>query len=132
MDQPEVKGPSKSFKIAKVVDEYTVILNRGSEDGVKPGQRFLVYHIGEEITDPDSNEFLGRLETVRGTGTVTYLQSKMATIRSDMRETRPTKVIRKSGSPWAVMYGNEETVETVPPRELPFDSPKVGDLAKPV
>ena len=74
---------TKSFKVVKVIDEFTLVINIGSDDEIEKGQRFLVYSISpDDIIDPDTNESLGKLEIVKGTGTVTHVQEKMATIES--------------------------------------------------
>lgn len=53
---------------AKVVmmKDGQVIINGGSETGVKAGERFMVYRTGEEMTDPDTGESLGAEETKIG------------------------------------------------------------------
>jgi curli biogenesis system outer membrane secretion channel CsgG len=53
---------------AKVVmmKDGQVIINGGSETGVKAGERFVVYRLGEEMTDPDTGESLGAEETKIG------------------------------------------------------------------
>ena len=42
------------------------IINAGSESGIKPGQRFLVFRAGEDLKDPDTGESLGAEETQVG------------------------------------------------------------------
>jgi curli biogenesis system outer membrane secretion channel CsgG len=53
---------------AKVVSvkEGEIIINSGSEAGVKVGDKFFIYHIGEEMKDPDTGESLGSEETKIG------------------------------------------------------------------
>lgn len=126
-----------SIKVANVRDEYTLILNKGSNDGIKPGQRFLIYSLGEEIIDPDTQKSLGKLEIVKGTGKVTHIQPTMATIRSDMK-TPPSKAIRriKRKDPFgglAGIFGTDEAIEeTLPTETVPFDEPAMNDIAKPI
>jgi curli biogenesis system outer membrane secretion channel CsgG len=52
-------------KIARV-DGGTLYLNVGSEAGVKEGDEFNVFRMGEPIKDPDSGEVLGQNETKVG------------------------------------------------------------------
>ncbi len=126
--------------VAKVVDEYTLVLNRGSNHGVKDGARFLIYGLGEDILDPETKEPLGRLEIVRGIGMVIHTQDTMCTVQSaKTRRPSPTiKTIKKDhrNSTWSLMLGSpaEETVEERQgePSMVPFDKPKVGDCAKPL
>jgi curli biogenesis system outer membrane secretion channel CsgG len=53
---------------AKVVmmKDGQVVINGGSETGVKAGERFVVYRAGEEMVDPDTGESLGSEETKIG------------------------------------------------------------------
>jgi len=53
---------------AKVVmmKDGEVIINGGSETGVKIGERFMIYRPGEEMIDPDTGESLGAEETKIG------------------------------------------------------------------
>jgi hypothetical protein len=48
-------------KIAKA-DGGTLYINAGSEAGVKEGDEFSVYRVGEQIKDPDTGEVLGANE----------------------------------------------------------------------
>ncbi|MDQ7052554.1 MAG: CsgG/HfaB family protein [candidate division KSB1 bacterium] len=40
-----------------------VVINAGASAGVKKGQRFVVFHPGEELIDPDTGLSLGSMET---------------------------------------------------------------------
>ncbi|MBU8812543.1 hypothetical protein KL953_27030 [Mycolicibacterium goodii] len=49
-------------QVALIEDDYTLVLNRGSEAGVTPGMVFAVHTDADEvITDPESGRELGRL-----------------------------------------------------------------------
>jgi hypothetical protein len=128
----------KLIKVAHIIDDYTLIINKGSENGINIGQRFLVFIIGEEIIDPESKESLGYLEIVKGTGKITHLQPKMATLSSDM-QSPPGRSIRKSNNqnsrPFDItkmLGGDMEVEEQLPPKPIAFKSPQVGDLVKKV
>jgi hypothetical protein len=124
------------IKIAMVVNDYTLVINRGRENGITVGQRLLVYTIGDDVIDPDTKESLGKLEVVKGTGRITHLQDKIATLSSDMKSP-PGRSIRKVGSDsshaWSAltMLGQAtEIEEQLPPEPIPFKSPSPGDLVK--
>lgn len=103
--------------VAEVVDEKTVVINRGSAHGVKEGQRFLLYKLsGKQIIDPKTNESLGELEVLKGIGRVTQVQERIAMVESDNHE---PVIPETSGA--ALQF-----------RVLPFTDPAIGDLAKPV
>lgn len=78
--------------VAEVRDRRTLVINRGSRDGVREGMKVLVYKESEEeVIDPETEEPLGRLEVVKGTGKVTHVQENMATIVSVTEDpTRPS------------------------------------------
>jgi len=112
--------------VAEVLDEKTVVINRGSVHGVKEGQRFLVYQLsGKQIIDPKTKEALGELEILKGIGIVTQVQDRIAKLESDNREPVMPETI---GSAAKVII----TGVALKWRVLPFTDPAVGDLAKPV
>jgi len=129
------------IKVAHIIDRYSLALNKGSADGIKVGQRFLIYSIGDEIKDPDTNASLGKLEIVKGTGKVTNLQDHIATIGSDMKES-PKRIIRRINTGRSYyqtalanalsMYNDPEVEELLPAERMPFDDPSIGDIAKPI
>lgn len=119
--------------IAKVIDSYDVVINKGSESGIKMDDKFLVYELSEdEIIDPESGDSLGRLEIVKGRGRVIHLQEKIATLRTDKTFPSTRTIRRKSPLSTLAMLGSEVVEEQGTPELDPFDDPKVGDKAKPV
>ncbi len=76
-------------QIARVVDESALIINRGTEHGVKAGMRFAVFAEVEEVTDPASGESLGNWELVKGLVAVAHVQAKMSVCAPAPREVTP-------------------------------------------
>lgn len=114
---------NKQLKVAHVIDQYTIAINAGSECGIQPGQRYLLYTLSsEEIFDPDTHESLGYLEIVKGSGKVTNVQKKMSTIKSDEYRIPTKKISRK----YSLIFEEIETGREL----LPFKSPCEGDLLK--
>jgi len=62
------QGGGEAAWEAKVVmmKDGQVIINGGAETGVKVGERFTIYRVGEEMIDPDTGESLGAEETKVG------------------------------------------------------------------
>jgi len=121
-----------TIKVAHVQNDFQVIINAGSMNGVNEGQRFQVYSIGEEIFDPDSGESLGSLEVIKGTGRVIHVQDKIATLASDM-VAPSSKIIRKSNSSFFRAIGEGWTEEkALPPAPVEFKDPTTGDLVRPI
>lgn len=121
-----------TIKVAHVENAFQVVINAGLLNGVKIGQRFQVFSIGEEIFDPDSGESLGSLEVIKGTGRVIHVQDKIATLESDMVEPG-TKIVRKSTTPFFRAIGEGWTEEkALPPAPAKFKSPRTGDFVRPI
>lgn len=120
----------KQLKVASVIDNYKVALNAGSNQGIKLGQRYMIYTLSnEEIIDPDTHESLGFLEIVKGTGKVIHVQEKLCTI-SSIEYKNLSKTIKRKSDRYSFFSDTYEE-ELQPEREqLPFDHPKVGDFVK--
>lgn len=122
---------NEKIVVVRVIDSYTLVLNKGSDHGVKKGDSFLVYFVEEQdIKDPVTGESLGNLEIVRGSGSVTHVQEKMCTIKSNRTESGGRIIRRSSSSAFAATMG--ETIEHPEKQAVPFDNPEVGDFAKPI
>ena len=67
-------------KVIQKLDDYRIVINKGRADGVTPNNRFLVYRLGKELFDPDTNESLGILELVCGEGKPEHIQEKITTL----------------------------------------------------
>lgn len=102
-------GDILTGKVLKVIDDYTLVINKGANDGVTPRCRFLIYHLGEEIFDSDTGEGLGELEIVCGEGYPEHIQERITTIKSSKQTVRSTKkVIKKGGFSLALGSTTEE------------------------
>ena len=66
-------------KIAQVLSESMVVINIGTAAGVKLGMAFVALAQGEEVTDPETGQVLGRWEAPKGYLRVTHVQDRMAT-----------------------------------------------------
>jgi hypothetical protein len=50
-------------RVAQLIDDRTLVINRGSQHGVRIGMRFAVLNPrGAEIIDPDSGDTIGSVE----------------------------------------------------------------------
>lgn len=122
-------------KVIKVVDDYQIVINRGSESGITLGSRFLIFGGGEELRDPDTGENLGMLEFVRGKAKVVHVQAKMSTLDSDEYSVTPGKkrVIKRQGGVWSFsgQAGTEEVTEGEERHKTELEA-TVGDYARPI
>ena len=125
-----ILSPKGTFpaKVVKVIDDYKLVMNRGEQNGIREGQRMMVYHISnEDIKDPNTGESLGFLELVKGTGRVIFVQDKISIIETDQKKTYRKRI---ENTPFALSSYKSEVVES---DELkPFDNAQVGDLVKPI
>ena len=125
-------------RIVKLVDNNTLVINKGLQDGVTTSDKFLIYGLDEELIDPDSGESLGALEVVRGRGRVTHLQARLATLSTYETVIYPgqKKVIKRDGrGVYSYLQGGPsvEEVEDGPTTEVvEFKNAQVGDYAKPI
>lgn len=108
-------------RIAQIIDDHRIVINKGREHGVRVGQRFLILAIGDEIFDPETEESLGQVEIVKGRGEVTHVQEKMATLQT----TETHEIRRKPSAFLALTQGAEVTHE---PKA--FIDPEIGDIAR--
>ena len=127
------KSDSKSILVAKVIDHYTLVINCGSNDGVKEGQRFLIYDVSqEEIKDPATGESLGHLESVKGIGKVTHLQDRLSTLVSVEEAEGERRIIKRRTPAYLMLGASEEEIITPAKGFLPFSDAKPGDRARPI
>ncbi|MGX8884024.1 hypothetical protein ACWWD9_12520 [Methylovorus sp. SPW-M1] len=124
-------------KVASVRDSYTIIISKGSEHGVKSGDKFLIVGLGEVIKDPDSGEDIEQLEIVRGKAIAKHVQNKVTTLESceyykssDVREIK--KVTTKTSGALSIFGPQDSVTESIKPGESmlqKFEGVKVGDFA---
>jgi hypothetical protein len=73
-------------KVAAIINELDLAINRGARDGVERGMRFEVLDPdGVEITDPDTGERLGEETAVKIVVKVTRAEDDYSVARSDER-----------------------------------------------
>jgi curli biogenesis system outer membrane secretion channel CsgG len=74
-------GPASGLegRIAKV-DGNRAWLNIGTTSGVKVGDKFAVFNVGDAIVDPDTGQSLGASEKETGAGAVTEVAERFAVI----------------------------------------------------
>lgn len=68
-------------KVAKILDDQTLILNVGSAAGVAQGMVFSVFAPVEDVKDPDTGKSLGQWEAVKGYVQATHPQEQLTVCR---------------------------------------------------
>lgn len=65
-------------KVAAILSEKEIILNRGTAHGVKPGMKFAILGSVEEIKDPDTGELLDTIHLAKGLVQAREVREKIA------------------------------------------------------
>ena len=55
----------KTIKVVKIINEYQVVINAGSNDLIRDGQYLEIFVKGTPITDPETGDSLGTLDYVK-------------------------------------------------------------------
>lgn len=72
-------------KVAAILDQYRVIINLGSTDGVEKGMKFSIQSEPFDVEDPDSKEVLETLFWRKGTVIVTQVYKKTSLAQTEMK-----------------------------------------------
>ena len=131
-------------KVARILDEQTLVLNVGRAAGVAQGMVFCIFAPVEDVKDPETGESLGAWEAVKGYVQATHPQERLAVchaftpqrreaLSGDERGTHTLSaelvaVSMLSGGPLAQARLNVERSQLA---GMPEVGPiKVGDLAR--
>ena len=69
-------------KVAKILGNGEIVLNRGRSHGVRQGMIFEIFvPEGEEVWDPDTGETLGTVEDIKAKAEVTEVKDRLAIAR---------------------------------------------------
>jgi hypothetical protein len=141
-DKEDIKEKIFPATVVRVIDDYNVAINRGSEHGIKLDKRFAIYGItSEEIIDPETGGSLGALEIFKGNGKIVNVQPKLSTLRSTMKQKARKEVITDDGLQtgesalfMTLNYPQRKNKRVIeyPEEDLPFSYPEINDKAKPI
>ncbi|CAN5704141.1 hypothetical protein BH24ACT22_BH24ACT22_00340 [soil metagenome] len=69
-------------KVAKILGNNEIVVNRGRAQGVRPGMLLEIFSAeGEEVWDPDTGETLGTVEDVKARAEITEVKDRLAIAR---------------------------------------------------
>jgi hypothetical protein len=78
---------SKESKIAKIVDDHTLVITGGDDFEIEKGQRFeIIGKKGKAVTDPDTGEVLGTLDELKGIVKAITVYPHMTVVKSEVHE----------------------------------------------
>ena len=83
-------------KVIKIVDDFKLAINKGSDDSITKNDIFIIFEKGEELFDPDTNESLGFLEIPKLKMRVFNIQNKLTLLESMETQTITDKKIKKT------------------------------------
>jgi hypothetical protein len=69
-------------KVARILDEQTLVLNVGRAAGVAQGMVFCIFAPVEDVKDPETGESLGAWEAVKGYVQATHPQERLTVCRA--------------------------------------------------
>lgn len=78
----------KSIKIVKIINEYQVVINAGTNEFIHDGQHLEVFVQGAPIIDPDTGDNLGTLDYVKAKLRVINAFPRMSVCENRETETR--------------------------------------------
>ena len=73
----------KKFKVVRILDEYRIIVNAGTRDGVSSDTTYFnITGAIDEVYDPDTQEFLGSIDGTKATVYPVDIFEKMSICRA--------------------------------------------------
>lgn len=124
---------TSNFKIVKIISEYKVVVNAGSNCSIREDDILEVYQPGQEVTDPETGESLGTLDFVKAKLRVVDVFPRMCVCEN--RDTQKTTLIDivQNFSPYQEKLPlNVQTTDISGGYEEVDKKIKVGDLVRKV
>lgn len=82
---------TNSYKIVKIISEYKVVVNAGSNCSIEENDILEVYQPGQEVLDPETGDSLGTLDFIKAKLRVIDVLPKMCICEN--RDTRQSSII---------------------------------------
>lgn len=121
---------TSSYKIVKIISEYKVVVNAGSNSYINEGDTLEVYQPGQEVTDPDTGESLGTLDFVKAKLRVVDVFPKMCVCENRDSEKKSIITIAQSFTYEEKLPLNVQTTDISGGYEGIDKKIKVGDLVR--
>ena len=72
----------RKWRVIRIFDEYRVLINAGTSDGIGEGDLLKIVGETEEIIDPETKKKLGKLEKVKAKVRAIQVQANMCVAES--------------------------------------------------
>ena len=110
-------------KVARVTSDRELIINRGTEHGVKPDMYFYIKDDPIEVTDPDSGEVIGNVTPIKVVVKVHEVADKFLIARTF----RSRKILVEEARPGGSLYNSVVGAGRLdnflqPPRPAQYDT----------
>lgn len=105
-----------TFKVIKIIDEYSLVINGGLNDDISLGDKIEIYLEGEEIKDPfNEDKILGTLDYIKETLEITEVYLSFAVCKKLVTEKiyHPSAMERAFTPALSSLSGKTETKTTV-------------------
>lgn len=77
---------NSNYKVIKIIDDMSIVLNCGENNGIKEKDRFYIYsNTKTTIIDPFSNESLGEFRAVKAKVEVTAVYERMCICKNAVK-----------------------------------------------
>ncbi|MBB1123522.1 hypothetical protein CBF86_07575 [Limosilactobacillus reuteri] len=126
---------SKKMKVAKIISTKQIVVNAGSNAGLKEGDTLeIIDKFGTDpVTDPDTGENLGTLDIPKGTVIVSRVYPRMAIADAPIEHTSSyNSILQRTPALTAInALGLNETVQSdlnVDPDQITGGLPNSTDL----
>lgn len=78
---------SDTFRIAKIINDYTFIINGGTKHKIKINDKFKIMQEDEiEVADPETNEIIGKYQLNKGVIVVEQLFENFSICKTETYE----------------------------------------------
>lgn len=123
---------TNSYRIVKIINEYNVVVNAGSNNYLKENDILEVYQPGQEVIDPETGESLGTLDFVKARLRVVNVLPRMCVCENRDREKKSFLSIAQSLTYEEKLPLNVQTTDISGGYEGVNKMIRVGDLVRKV
>lgn len=120
-------------KVIRIMDEKTILINLGSEEGVKVGTKFAIIGPGEEIIEPETGKSLGPIMLEKARVVVRQVESKFCQASTPIRTFKYSSLSLPFGGQTYTQQDSLPVDESdIQPLEEEASRVKVGDTVREV
>lgn len=81
-----MSNKNSCFRVIKIIDDMSIVLNCGEKDDIKEGTRFYIYsENGTPVIDPFTNENLGSFKGIKAKVEATTVYEKMCICKNSQK-----------------------------------------------